>query len=197
MSMKKIVLFGDSITAGYFKEAVSPVLINLIKERLYRLDLEDVTLVNAGMPGDTTEDGLKRLEKEVLQEKPDIVVIFFGANDCSVDRPVSVTQYGENLEKMIREIGREKVVLITAPYVASGRRPERPKEKVAQIVLKGKEVAKNQQIPLIDLYQTMTAYPETETLLQVDGLHFSQLGYDLLADLIVKEIKGRLVKKQG
>lgn len=194
--MKKIVLFGDSITAGYFKEAVSPVLTNLIKESLEGLDLEEVTLINAGMPGDTTVDGLKRLKKEVLQEKPDIVVLFFGANDCSVDRPVSVTQYGENLAKMIQEIGTEKVILISAPFIASGRRPERPAEQVQQFVHKGKEIAVGYQVPLIDLYQAMTVNPGAEEFLQADGLHFSQFGYNLLAALIVKAIKGRLVKKQ-
>lgn len=194
--MKKIVLFGDSIIAGYFKEAVSPVLINLVKDNLQVLAMEEVTLVNAGMPGDTTRDGLKRLEKEVLSESPDMVVVFFGANDCSEDRPISVTEYGENLETMIRKIGREKVILITAPFIDSGRRPERPDYQVRQFVSKGKEIASVAKIPSIDLYQAMTGYSGTDEFLQADGLHFSQYGYDLLAALIVREIKGRLMKKQ-
>ncbi|PHL17205.1 esterase, partial [Enterococcus faecium] len=59
--MRKIVLFGDSITAGYLDEAVSPVLVDLVKRDIAAMGLEEVAVINAGMPGDTTEDGLKRL----------------------------------------------------------------------------------------------------------------------------------------
>lgn len=195
--MKKIILFGDSITAGYFIEAVSPILPNLIKATLRSLQFEEVTVVNAGMPGDTTLDGLRRLEAEVLAAAPDRVVIFFGANDCSVDRLVSVNQYGANLCTMIQKIGSEKVILITPPYIDSNRQPERPVDQIQQFVSEGKVVAKTYQVPIIDLYQAMRNYPDPEELLQADGLHFSASGYDLLAALIVEEIKGRLVKKEG
>ncbi len=59
---KKIVLFGDSITAGYLDEAVSPVLVDLVKRDIVAMGLEEVAVINAGMPGDTTEDGLKTIK---------------------------------------------------------------------------------------------------------------------------------------
>ena len=185
--MRKIVLFGDSITAGYLEEAVSPVLVDLVKRDIAAMGLEEVAVINAGMPGDTTEDGLKRLNKEVLIEKPDEVVIFFGANDASL----------ENLETMIHEIGSEKVILITPPYADSGRRPERPQTRIKELVKVAQEVGAAHNLPVIDLYKAMTVYPGTDEFLQADGLHFSQVGYELLGALIVREIKGRLKPKQA
>ena len=48
--MRKIVLFGDSITAGYLDEAVSPVLVDLVKRDIAAMGLEEVAVINAGMP---------------------------------------------------------------------------------------------------------------------------------------------------
>ena len=190
--MRKIVLFGDSITAGYLDEAVSPVLVDLVKRDIDAMGLEEVAVINAGMPGDTTEDGLKRLNKEVLIEKPDEVVIFFGANDASLDRNITVATFRENLETMI-----QKVILITPPYADSGRRPERPQTRIKELVKVAQEVGAAHNLPVIDLYKAMTVYPGTDEFLQADGLHFSQVGYELLGALIVREIKGRLKPKQA
>jgi hypothetical protein len=50
--------------------------------------------------------------------------------------------------------------------------------KVAQ------EVGAAHNLPVIDLYKAMTVYPGTDEFLQADGLHFSQVGYELLGALI-------------
>lgn len=194
--MKKLVLFGDSITAGYGEEAITPILQKLITEDLDAQNLEEILIVNAGMPGDTTDDGMKRLEKEVLAEKPDMVTIFFGANDTNSDNLVPLEKYAENIETMITEIGKEKVILLTPPYVDCARKPTRDDDRIRDYVERVKVIGAKYEIPVIDLYKAMVAYPGTDEFLQEDGLHFSQVGYDLLAALIVREIKGRLMTKE-
>lgn len=47
--MRKIVLFGDSITAGYLDEAVSTVLVDLVKRDIAAMGLEEVAVINAGI----------------------------------------------------------------------------------------------------------------------------------------------------
>lgn len=69
--MIKMVLFGDSITAGYTKKEITAKLTCRMSEYFPKADI-----INAGIPGETTEDGLKRIEAHVLKYKPDIVVIF-------------------------------------------------------------------------------------------------------------------------
>lgn len=190
--MKTLVLFGDSITAGYGEEAITPILQNLIAADLAEQALEAVRIINAGMPGDTTEDALKRLKSEVLAVNPELVTVFFGANDTNSERLVPLENYIKNLQEMIQAIGKEKVLLLTPPYVDCARKPTRNDERIQQYVNQVIALGKQQEIPVINLYQAMVNYPGTNEFLQKDGLHFSKSGYELLAALIVREIKGRL-----
>ncbi|MBO0422458.1 esterase [Enterococcus plantarum] len=195
--MKKIVLFGDSITAGYGEEAITPILQNLITEDLAAQNYEEVMIVNAGMPGDTTQAAMNRLDKEVVAEQADIVTIFFGANDTNSDNLVPLEKYAENIETMINKIGKEKVILLTPSYVDCARKPTRADDRIREYVERVKVIGAKYEIPVIDLYKAMVVYPGTDEFLQADGLHFSKTGYDLLAALIVREIKGRLVTKEN
>ena len=191
--MVKVVLFGDSITAGFMEDPVSPILTNRVKAGLAQQQIS-VVVFNAGMPGDTAADGLKRLEKDVLSKQPDYVTVFFGANDCSEERGITVQEYGATVSQIIEMIGKEKVILFTPPFVDSARQPARKAEVLQGFVEKAKEIGAIYEIPTVDMYQAMVVYPGTDEFLQLDGLHFSEVGYDLLAALIVREIKGKLVK---
>lgn len=78
-----IVVFGDSISRGVIfdeeKHRHSLLLdsfTNLVKQHLAGV------VINAAKFGSTLVDGLQRLQNDVLQKKPDIVLIEFGGNDC-------------------------------------------------------------------------------------------------------------------
>jgi lysophospholipase L1-like esterase len=69
-----IICFGDSLTygTGARKGMDYPAqLSKMIKK----------TVINAGVPGDTTASALRRLERDVLSKKPDVVLITLGGND--------------------------------------------------------------------------------------------------------------------
>lgn len=195
--MEKLVLFGDSITAGYGEEAMSPILQKMIQVELQKELLSEIIIINAGMLGNTTEDARKRVKQDVVSLNPTIVTIFFGANDISSDFLVPLETYGENLLELIHVIGKEKVILITPPYIVCARNPSRKETQVVAYVNKVEEIGKESGIPVIDLYGQMLAQPNPEELLQLDGLHFSTAGYQLLASLIVQAIKGRLKSKEN
>ena len=194
--MEKIVLFGDSITAGYGEEAMSSILQDQIQAAWQKQSLEKIHLINAGMLGHTTEDARKRVAQDVLVVEPTIVTIFFGANDVASEMLVPLDTYGANLLELIHAIGKEKVLLITPPYIVSARNPSREEQRVKKYVEKVHTIGEQIDIPVIDLYNQMLAQQDPEQLLQVDGLHFSAAGYQLLASLIVEEIKGRLKSKE-
>lgn len=191
--MTKLVLFGDSITAGDFGEAASPILTNMVKEDLVAQGYNDISIVNAGIPGDTSVGGLRRLENDVLAVDPDYVVIFFGANDCSESHPITAEDYRNNLSQMIEQIGEEKVILLTPPFVDAARQPSRQDEEVRRFVAAAKEVGETYEVPTVDMYHALSVYPGVDEFLQEDGLHFSEYGYEFLAALIVREIKGKLI----
>jgi len=103
-----LVAFGDSLTAGL---GVSP-------EETYPARLQAKLLlsgyryrvINAGVSGDTTAGGLRRVEW-VLKSKPDVVILELGANDGL--RGLNLAQTRTNLEQIIQRFlaGGAKVVL--------------------------------------------------------------------------------------
>ena len=75
-----------------------------------------ITAVNGATGGDSTVQGLQRLEAKVLAEKPDLVLLGFGMNDHNVGG-VPVPQFEANLKEMIRRIRQDtpaEVVLFSA-----------------------------------------------------------------------------------
>jgi len=90
-----IICFGDSITFGY---GVKP-------GEDYPTDLAKYTawpVINAGIDGDTSTEALQRLETDVLERHPFLVIIEFGGNDFLRKTPLDVTV--SNVRKMCRLI---------------------------------------------------------------------------------------------
>jgi acyl-CoA thioesterase-1 len=103
----KIVAFGDSITAG--GDATKPELVFWKRwaEALQgKYPQAKVTAANGATGGDSTVQGLQRLESKVLSESPDLVLIGFGMNDHNVGG-VPIPQFKANLHEMIERIRSE------------------------------------------------------------------------------------------
>ncbi len=96
LAQKRIVFLGDSLTAGYGvrQDQAFPALI----AAKIRADNLPFTVVNAGVSGNTSADGLQRLDW-LLQQKIDVLVIALGANDGLRGLPVSALQ--TNLQAII------------------------------------------------------------------------------------------------
>jgi acyl-CoA thioesterase-1 len=109
-----IVAFGDSLTAGYGTDAGNSYPDFL--ERDLTAKGFHYHVVNAGISGNTTKDGVERLD-EVLALKPAVVIVAFGGNDGLRGLPIDSTR--KNLDHIISALERAgtKVVLggITLP----------------------------------------------------------------------------------
>jgi acyl-CoA thioesterase-1 len=92
----KIVALGDSLTSGH-RLAKGEAYPALLEKALDAAGLPS-DVVNHGVNGDTTAGGLRRLQA-ALQEKPQILIVAFGANDGL--RGVPITQVRANLAKII------------------------------------------------------------------------------------------------
>lgn len=115
----KIVAYGDSITAG--GDASKPELIFWQRwaDALQRKHpASRITAVNGATGGDSTAQGLERLDVKVLGEKPDLVLLGFGMNDHNV-MGVPIPQFETNLTRMIARIrseaGAEVILFSTFP----------------------------------------------------------------------------------
>ena len=104
-----IVCFGDSLTAGFGTdpgESYPDVLQQLLDARDYRYHV-----VNAGISGDTTKDGLDRIAR-VIARHPHLVVIEFGGNDGLRGLPLEQTQ--ANIASMIQQLQQSGAQVVLA-----------------------------------------------------------------------------------
>jgi lysophospholipase L1-like esterase len=72
---KTLVCFGDSLTEG----AIGASYVDLLRERLPAA----VRVINAGINGDTTINLLRRVERDVVPYRPDVIVLLVGLNDLT------------------------------------------------------------------------------------------------------------------
>jgi acyl-CoA thioesterase-1 len=96
---KTILFFGDSITAGYGLET-QQAFPALIQSKIDSLDL-NYTVVNAGLSGETTAGGLRRVDW-ILQQKVDVFVLELGGNDGL--RGIDPANTKQNLQGIIDKV---------------------------------------------------------------------------------------------
>ncbi len=110
-----ILAFGDSLYAGYGLKAGESMPAHV--ETLLRRQGIDARVSNAGVSGDTTAAGRKRLAFALdnLSRKPDLVLLGLGGNDVLRQIPVAETR--ANLVAMLDELKRRKI-----PVVLTGMR---------------------------------------------------------------------------
>ena len=186
----KVVAFGDSITAG--GDATSPDLIfwsRWVDHLRKTYPQASITAVNGATGGDSTVQGLQRLEAKVLREKPDLVLIGFGMNDHNRGG-VPVPQFAENLRTLVRQIRAEtsaEVILFSAfppnPQWAFGTHHM---EDYAWVTA---EVADELGAAYADVFNNWEAIArrkKTEDLLGNNINHPNDFGHDLYYQVFLK-----------
>ncbi len=99
----RILAFGDSLTAGYgVSEAQSYPSV------LANLSGRDV--INAGVSGEETSEGVQRLGPLLEQERPELLILFEGGNDILRNRNLSRTK--ANLARMIEQAQAENIAVL-------------------------------------------------------------------------------------
>ena len=93
-----ILFLGDSLTEGLGvnKEDAFPKIVEFLIQKELK---KDITIINGGVSGSTTSDGLSRL-KWYLKKKPSLVFLALGANDGL--RGLNLDQSQKNLEEIIK-----------------------------------------------------------------------------------------------
>ncbi|MGE5476925.1 MAG: arylesterase [Bacteroidales bacterium] len=105
----RILALGDSLTAGYGVAADAAFPVQL--ERALRAEGYDVTVLNAGVSGDTTAGGRARLDW-ALADKPQVAIVELGANDGLRGLDPKLTE--QNLDAILTRLRADGVrVLLT------------------------------------------------------------------------------------
>ena len=107
---KNILVFGDSLSAGY-GIAVAESWVSLLQQELARTHPE-YRVINASISGETTQGGRQRIARVLQQHRPAVVIVALGANDGL--RGFSVADIETNLGGIIGNIRktRAKVLLV-------------------------------------------------------------------------------------
>tara|TARA_Y100000992_G_scaffold270104_1_gene210262 strand:+ start:672 stop:1298 length:627 start_codon:yes stop_codon:yes gene_type:complete len=178
-NVNKILLFGDSLMSGYgLKEnqLLSVILENDLKEAGY-----NIKVVNGSISGDTSEDGLDRIEEYTSNSEIDLIVLGLGANDML--RRINPDRTESNLRKIIEIIKTNNIDIILAGMKASPTNGLAYKKKFDNIFPK---LAKEYDLTLIPfLLKKVALNPK---LNQNDGIHPNHEGILIISQTIKENI---------
>ncbi|MFW2367737.1 MAG: GDSL-type esterase/lipase family protein [Desulforhopalus sp.] len=153
---------------------------------------------NFGIGGDTTQGMLSRFYPEVIQIKPDYVLIMGGTNDLRWDWEVKVILGNIfSMSFQARYHGITPVIGLPMPVdIATASKQdfspplcgyERLAEMLTDLNKKLKTYAADSEIPVIDLHYPFLKddHKADSTMFLDDGLHPNQKGHQLIADTII------------
>jgi len=177
--LPRVVFLGDSLTAGLgvdASQAFPAVLGATLKGQG-----TPVEVVNAGVSGDTTAGGLRRLDW-LLKQKPDVVVVGLGGNDGL--RGLDVKASEENLRQIIqncRQAGASVVLLgMLIP-------PNYGPEYVESFRAIYPRLAKETGVELVPFL--LDGVGGDPTLNQPDGIHPTAEGHRILAGNVLPHLR--------
>lgn len=182
-----ILDFGDSLTAGY----------GLMPEQAFPARLEAwlrehgvaARVINAGVSGDTTTDGLARLDW-ALADKPDLVILALGANDAL--RGIDPATVRDNLDKIVQKIKSTGAKVLILGMLAPPNWGEAYDRAFDQIFPK---LARANDAALYPFFLEGVAMKPD--LNQPDGLHPNEHGVGVLVDRIGPVVAGLIALHRG
>lgn len=179
-----IVCFGDSITAGYaVRRGFPSFLLESLRQRFPDSKIE---MINSGISGDTSQDGLGRLDWAVLSYEPDLVTINFGINDCVLG--LSLEEFEMNLVEMVRRIRagpNSEILLLSSQPLESPPYDQRVLDYYQTV----ERVAKEMNVGFVDVYgawmKRVRAGMPLDSLILPGLDHPNEAGYKIIAEELI------------
>jgi acyl-CoA thioesterase-1 len=182
----RIVAFGDSLTAGLGVAAEEAYPARLQR----RLDEQGLRyrVINAGVSGDTTAGGVRRVDW-VLKSRPDLVILELGGNDGL--RGLNLDETKANLERIIKRCQDASVTVILAGMKLP---PNYGGEYTKGFEAIYPALAKQYRLTLIPFF--LDGVAGSASLNQADGIHPTREGYRIIADKVMETVKPLLNGRQ-
>jgi lysophospholipase L1-like esterase len=198
---KKIVFFGDSITQmGVDKGGY----IDLIKQDITSKGLaEKYDIVGAGIGGNKIYDLYLRMEKDVLDQHPDVVVIWVGVNDvwhkASHGTGTDYDKFGKFYEAVVKKLQANGIQVILTTPAAIGERNDFSNTQDGDLNMYSnwiRKYAADNKLGLVDLRKTFHDYSvannptnEEAGILTTDRVHLNAKGNAFVAEQMWNAIK--------
>jgi acyl-CoA thioesterase-1 len=183
----KVVALGDSLTAGFGlveSESYPAVLQQRINDVGYEFEV-----VNAGVSGDTSAGGLRRLDWS-LDGDVRVLIVALGGNDGL--RGLSIREMQQNLTTIIERARERNIVVILAGMEAP---PNYGPEYVESFRVAYREIAMRQRVLFIPFLLDQVA--GESTLNQADGIHPNAAGARIIAATVWSVLKPILDSMAG
>lgn len=193
----KIVCFGDSVTGVYYhtggRRAYADML-GLALGRAFPKAKDKLSMVNAGISGNTTASALARIDRDVLAQQPTLVTVMFGLNDMNA---LPLEQYRANLTTIIekcRAAGADALLCTPNNVIDTAGRPTARLEQYCEAM---REVGRATQTPVCNCYAELQAFRQRDAsrwrLLMSDAIHPNMDGHKRIAETIAHTIAGRQI----
>ncbi len=178
-----LLIVGDSLSSGYGLSAGSS-WVDRLDARLKKV-APDWRAVNASVSGDTTQNGLQRLQPALNRQQPQGVLIELGGNDALRGTPPKVIR--QNLVTMIRQARASGawVALLEAPVLPNYGKPYA--DAVAKLYV---VVAREEKIIRVPCF--VCGVGITAGLMQADGIHPNEKAQAKMLDAVWPYIQPKL-----
>jgi isoamyl acetate esterase len=197
----KVIFFGDSITELAVKPGGYIVRIDSLCKLENRQDQYE--FIGAGVGGNKIYDLYLRMEDDVLNKNPDVVIIYIGVNDVWHKRSMGTGTDADKFEKFYQAVINKikakgsKIILCTPAVIGEktdfSNEQDGDLNKYSNII---REIAKKNGLPLVDLRQIFLDYNKLNNkenkesgILTVDKVHLNTKGNELVAEEMWKAIK--------
>lgn len=190
-----IIAFGSSSTAGYGSTSPEYTYPNRLAAQLHRqYPSADITVVNRGKGGEDAPEMMKRLQEQVIDLKPDLVIWQVGTN--AVLRNLDPAETARMVEEGVARIQAAGADLVLVDPQYSPKVNERAESAGQMVKLLGK-VAELRHVGIFPRFQVMREWHEKQSIpidnfVIADGLHMNDWGYacfaQLLGDDIIKSV---------
>lgn len=182
-----LVAFGDSITFGFaVSKGFTHFWMEILKEKY---PLAKIRMINEGICGDTSLNGVSRLEWSVISNEPDLVTINFGINDMYMG--LGLSQFKGNLiemvDRILDEVESEVLLLSSEPLLTPSF-----DERILDYYTVLEQVAEEMDVGFVDVYGSwMRAVEKGEGVtlesLILPGLdHPNEAGYRIIAKELMR-----------
>jgi len=182
-AMDKVILFGDSLMAGYGlpqEKHLAIILQNNLKNSGYNLEV-----IDGSVSGSTSAGGLNRVEWSLSEPDIDLMILGLGANDML--RGLSPSETSQNLEKIIIIAQQKNIEVILAGMIAPNTHGKKYKKKFDAIY---PNLAKKYNLNLIPFLLEGVAL--NLDLNQDDGIHPNEKGILVVSKTIQISITNKI-----
>ncbi|MHC2255893.1 SGNH/GDSL hydrolase family protein [Bradyrhizobium embrapense] len=186
-----IIAFGSSSTQGYGSSAPEFTYPSRLAAQLRRqYPSADITVLNRGKGGEDAPEMMKRLQTEVIDMHPDMVIWQVGTN--AVLRNLDPSETAKQVEDGVARIQADgsDIVLVDPQY--SPRVTERPESARGMVKLLGR-IAALRHVGIFPRFEVMRDWHEKQAIpiddfVIADGLHMNDWGYACFAQLLGDDI---------